>query len=193
EAELGAVAEWRGGPVPSTVSGQGSLAEKHPPAVGVVGSNGGTMPTRAIVEAADLVVFVGCRAGSVTTERWRFLPLGKVKIIHLDADPAVIGASYPTDVAIISHACLALTQLRRVLAEQPRPAIVRELNAGRVAQAKEEKFAAFAALARSDKRPIRPERVVADMQGVLPEDSVIVADPGTPCPYFSAYYQLARA
>jgi len=33
-------------------------------AVGVVGSNGGTMPTRAIVEMADLVVFVGCRAGS---------------------------------------------------------------------------------------------------------------------------------
>jgi len=31
------------------------------------------------------------------------------------------------------------------------------------------------------------------MQAVLPEDAVIVADPGTPCPYFSAYYQLARA
>jgi len=193
ETELEKVAEWLGAPVASTVSGHGSIADKHPLAVGVVGSNGGTMPTRAIVETADLVVFVGCRAGSVTTERWRFPPPGKVKVIHLDTDPAVIGASYPTDVAIISDARLALTELRRVLAEQPRPAIVRDLNAGRVAQAKAEKFAAFAALACSDERPIRPERVVADMQAVLPEDAVMVADPGTPCPYFSAYYQLVRA
>jgi len=180
ETELEKVAEWLGAPVASTVSGHGSIADKHPLAVG-------------IVETADLVVFVGCRAGSVTTERWRFPPPGKVKVIHLDTDPAVIGASYPTDVAIISDARLALTELRRVLAEQPRPAIVRDLNAGRVAQAKAEKFAAFAALACSDERPIRPERVVADMQAVLPEDAVMVADPGTPCPYFSAYYQLVRA
>ena len=182
-----------GAPIATTVSGHGSISDHHRLAVGVVGSNGGTMPTRAIVETADLVVFVGCRAGSVTTERWRFPPPGKVKVIHLDTDPAVIGASYPTDVAIISDARLALTELRRVLAEQPRPAIVRDLNAGRVAQAKAEKFAAFAALACSDERPIRPERVVADMQAVLPEDAVMVADPGTPCPYFSAYYQLVRA
>src|SRR6266571_7978260 len=40
-------------------------------AAGVVGSNGGTPETRAVVDAADLVLFVGCRAGSVTTERWR--------------------------------------------------------------------------------------------------------------------------
>jgi acetolactate synthase-1/2/3 large subunit len=71
EAELQAVAEWLGAPVASTVSGHGSIADKHPLAVGVVGSNGGTRPTRGMVEMADLVVFVGCRAGSVTTERWR--------------------------------------------------------------------------------------------------------------------------
>jgi acetolactate synthase-1/2/3 large subunit len=62
-----------------------------------------------------------------------------------------------------------------------------------VAQAKAEKFSAFAALAHSDERPIKPERVVADLQAVLSEDASVVADPGTPCPYFSAYYELARA
>jgi Thiamine pyrophosphate enzyme, central domain len=80
EDELQAIADWLGAPVASTVSGHGSLSDQHPLAVGVVGSNGGTGPTRAIVEIADLVVFVGCRAGSVTTERWRFPAPGKVKI-----------------------------------------------------------------------------------------------------------------
>lgn len=45
ETELEKVAEWLGAPVASTVSGHGSIADKHPLAVGVVGSNGGTMPT----------------------------------------------------------------------------------------------------------------------------------------------------
>src|SRR5712691_10125607 len=196
EAELQAVAEWLRAPVASTVSGHGSIADHHPLAVGVVGSNGGTRPTRAIVELADLVVFVGCRAGSVTTERWRFPTPGpgenKVKIIHIDADPAVIGANYPTEVGIVGDARLALAALRDALARQPHPTAARVLDAARAKAAREEKFAAFAALARSDERPIRPERLVADLQAVLPEDAVVVADPGTPCPYLSAYFELAR-
>jgi acetolactate synthase I/II/III large subunit len=192
-AELQRLAERLGAPVASTVSGHGSIADTHPLAVGVVGSNGGTMPTRAIVELADLVVFVGCRAGSVTTERWRFPAPGKTKIIHIDADPAVIGASYETAVAIVADARLALAELNRAVAERPQPSVARALDARRVAAAKEEKFAAFAALAGSAERPIRPERVVAELQATLPGDAVVVADPGTPCPYLSAYYRLDRA
>src|SRR5712691_1584238 len=140
EAELQAVAEWLGAPVASTVSGHGSIADRHPLAVGVVGSNGGTRPTRAIVELADLVVFVGCRAGSVTTERWRFPAPGKAKVIHIDADPAVIGANYPTEVGIVGDARLALAALRDELARRPRPEIARDLDARRVRAARDEKF-----------------------------------------------------
>ena len=69
EAELAAVAEKLSAPVATTVSGKGSIDERCAHSVGVVGSNGGTPPTRAVVDAADVIVFVGCRAGSVTTER----------------------------------------------------------------------------------------------------------------------------
>src|SRR3546814_4992389 len=56
EAELRALAELIEAPVATTVSGQGSIADDHPLAVGVVGSNGGTPETRDIVDAADVVV-----------------------------------------------------------------------------------------------------------------------------------------
>jgi acetolactate synthase-1/2/3 large subunit len=151
------------------------------------------MPTRAVVELADLVVFVGCRAGSVTTERWRFPAPGKTKVIHIDADPAAIGASYRTDVAIVADAKLALAALRDELARRPRPEGPRALDALRVKAARDEKFAAFAVLAASDERPIKPERVVAELQAVTPEDATIVADPGTPCPYLSAFFQVKHA
>ena len=192
ESELQAIAEWLGAPVACTVSGHGSIADNHPLAVGVVGSNGGTLPTREIVGLADLVVFIGCRAGSVTTERWRFPTPGKTAVIHIDADPGVVGATYKVDVPILSDALLALRALRRELQSRPRPEGRRTLGADAVAKAKAEKFRPFRELAASSETPIRPERVVADLQSVLPEDAIVVCDPGTPCPYFSAYYEFNR-
>ena len=58
-------------PIATTVSGQGAVAEHAPLALGVVGSNGGVPSTRQIVDESDVILFIGCRAGSVTTERWR--------------------------------------------------------------------------------------------------------------------------
>jgi acetolactate synthase-1/2/3 large subunit len=185
EPELRALAERLSAPVATTISGKGSIGEEHPLAVGVIGSNGGTPETRAIVDQADLIIFVGCRAGSVTTERWRHPAPGKVKVIHLDVDPAVMGVNYPTDVPLVSDAKLALAALTQALATVKRP-----LEASAIERAQEQKFAKFQALAQSGDKPIKPERVVAQLAQRLDADAVVVADAGTPCPYFSAYYQL---
>jgi acetolactate synthase-1/2/3 large subunit len=184
--ELAAVAERLGAPVATTISGQGSLPEDHPLCVGVVGSNGGTLPTRGVVERADLVVFVGCRAGSVTTERWRF-PTKATRIVHIDADPQVIGTIYRTEVALVGDAKLALQALDAELGR--RAAEVRQGGgAALAAAARKEKFDAFNRLAESGETQVLPERLVATLHDVLPRDAVVVCDPGTPCPYFSAYY-----
>ena len=188
QAELARLAELLGAPVATTISGQGSIAEDHPLAVGVVGSNGGTPQTRALVAGADLVLFIGCRAGSVTTERWRY-PAPGARVLHVDVDPAVIGANYRTEAALIGDAKLCLTAIVDALGRRGKQA-----NGGWgapvVARARGEKFAAFDELARSEQSPIRPERIVAELQAVLPRDAIIVADPGTPCPYLSAYYRF---
>jgi acetolactate synthase-1/2/3 large subunit len=182
EAELQSLAERLGAPIATTISGQGSVSEEHALALGVVGSNGGTPQTRAVVQEADLVAFVGCRAGSVTTERWRYPVPGKTTIVHIDVDPAVIGANYKVDAALVGDAKLVLAALVASVKKKEGS------QENRVEQAKRDKFAAFRELAESSEAPIRPERVVADLQAVLPPDAVIVADPGTPCPYFSAFY-----
>jgi acetolactate synthase-1/2/3 large subunit len=194
-AELEALAELLAAPIATTISGKGAVAEDHPLALGVVGSNGGTGPTRAVVDRADLVVFVGCRAGSVTTERWRHPAPGAVRVVHIDVDPAVIGANYPTEVALLGDARLALAALCDEVARRAHipPGGSRGLGRQAVAWARAEKFAAFHELARSDEVSIRPERIVATLQDLLPEDALIVADAGTPCPYLSAYFQQRRS
>ncbi len=172
-------------PVATTVSGQGAIAETHPLALGVVGSNGGVASTRAVVDEADVVLFIGCRAGSVTTERWRSPPTGTT-VIHIDSDPMVIGANYPTEVAICADARLAL----EALLSEIEPGNVAGYNGTqRAAAAWDAKLAAFHPLATSSETPIRPEAVIAALMDILDDDAVICADPGTPCPYFSAHYR----
>jgi acetolactate synthase-1/2/3 large subunit len=115
EAELRRLAEWTGIAVATTISGQGALSDLHPLSVGVVGSNGGTPQTRQLVAEADLVIFVGCRAGSVTTERWRYPRPGACRIVHVDVDPTVIGATYRVDAPVVGDAKLALLALAEEL------------------------------------------------------------------------------
>src|SRR5258708_33627938 len=88
EAELCELAEKLNAPVATTISGKGSIDERCAQSVGVVGSNGGTPETPAIVDAADVIVFVGCRAGPVTTVRLRHPAPEQARIIHIDVDPA---------------------------------------------------------------------------------------------------------
>ncbi|MGI9479622.1 MAG: thiamine pyrophosphate-binding protein [Hyphomicrobiaceae bacterium] len=188
EGELARLAERLDLVVATTVSGQGSLADTHPNCLGVVGSNGGVIATRSIVEEADLVIFVGCRAGSVTTERWRF-PAAGTPIVHIDSNPMAISASYETAFPVLGDAQLALAAVNEAL-DTLKPSTTFG-GAARVATAKQAKFAAFEALATSNDTPIKPERVVADLNAALPADAVVVCDPGTPCPYFSAFYQTS--
>ncbi|MGI9391761.1 MAG: thiamine pyrophosphate-binding protein [Boseongicola sp.] len=171
----------------TTISGQGSIPETHPNCIGVVGSNGGVPATRELVQAADLVVFIGCRAGSVTTELWRY-PAKGTRIVHIDSDAEVIGASYPTEVAVVSDARLALAALNKTLAELgPQKGCG---GAKSVAPLKSKKWEAFHKLSGSADSPIKPERTVAALRKVLDDDAIVVGDPGTPCPYISAFYEL---
>jgi acetolactate synthase-1/2/3 large subunit len=183
EGELAILSETLCAPVATTISGKGSIDERCGQSVGVVGSNGGTPETRAVVDAADVVVFVGCRAGSVTTERWRHPAAGQARIIHIDVDPAVPGTNYKVDVPLVGDARLCLAALNEAL-----EGYQREGDLSFVDQQKRAKFDKFEALARSGDTPIKPERVVQSLSECLDKDAIVVADPGTPCPYFSAYY-----
>ena len=187
--ELKTFAETSDIAVATTISGQGSLPETHANCLGVVGSNGGVPLTRDVVDQADLVVFIGCRAGSVTTELWRH-PAKGTRIVHIDSDPEVIGASYKTEVGVVSDARLALAALNAAMAKRGPQKIG---GAAAIAAPKAQKWQAFNDLAASTNSPILPERTIATLRRVLDDDAIVVGDPGTPCPYISAYYELRTA
>ena len=189
EKVLQDIAELLNIPVCTSVSGQGSLADTHPLNVGVVGANGGVMATREVVNSADLVFFITCRAGSTTTENWRF-PNKTIPIIHLDVDPETIGANYPIKVSLVGDAKLTLEKLHTRLKSNIHNRVNGCMDGKAiVAKAKTLKFEPFLKLANSNDAPILPERIVHTLNKLLPKDAIVCADPGTPCPYFSAYFQ----
>jgi acetolactate synthase-1/2/3 large subunit len=190
--EVQRLAELLAAPVATSVSGQGVIADTHPLALGVVGSNGGTPQTREVLMAADTVVFIGCRAGSVTTERGRFPAPGSCKILHIDIDPDVIGVNYATDAALVGDAKLALAALCEALGDGASEEALHTAHQT-VAAAKREKFEIFREFAYIRDGLIRPETVIDALQQHTPSEAIIVADPGTPCPYFSGYFEHRQA
>ncbi|MCZ7663472.1 MAG: hypothetical protein M5U22_11350 [Thermoleophilia bacterium] len=114
--DLIALAEMLGSPVGTTITGKGAIREDHELAIGVVGDNGYREYANDMVAQADLVFYVGCKAGSVTTVRWTLPdPRRAPKVIHLDIDPQLIGNNYPTEVGLVGDARLILADLVAVL------------------------------------------------------------------------------
>jgi acetolactate synthase-1/2/3 large subunit len=152
----------------TSVSGQGSLPGAHPLNAGVVGTNGGVAATREVVAQADLVLFIGARAGSTTTEHWQ-MPARDVAILHLDVDPMTIATNYRTDVALVGDARLGLAALAAAVRERiaRRPGDAADGRAI-VARARAAKQTFFSDLAQSRDRPIKPERVVDALNQLLP-------------------------
>ena len=170
----------------TSVTGKGTLADIHPNCLGVVGSNGGSIYSREVIKKSDLVIFIGCRAGSVTTEKWQY-PDSKTKIIHIDIDQKVIEANYKTHISLVADAKLTLIELNKKTKKNDFKGNII------VAGVKRNKFSEFNKLLKDNKGLIKPERIVKELNDILPKNTYIVVDPGTPCPYFSAYYNFSKS
>jgi acetolactate synthase-1/2/3 large subunit len=192
-AELTALAEALGAPVGTSICGKGAIAEDHPLSLGMIGDNGGRPYANAALKAADLILYIGCKTDSVTTENWRLPPRTTDKtILHLDVDPAEVGRNYPTAVGLVGDARLGLADLLAAVRRrggQPRPNPLAPLGAGsaRIAAF----WADFEAKAAATTTPIKPQRVIQALARLLPASSVIVADAGTPTPFTAAYLRAS--
>lgn len=185
--EVTALAQHLGVPVATSIGGKGTIGETDPLSLGVVGSNGGLPYRHEVLRGSDLLVYIGCRQGSVTTEKWTLPANGDVKIVQIDVDPNRIGLNYETEVGIVADARRGALALLEELSPSDK-VDPEELRGKRAAH-----FESVAELFTSDATPIRPERFVHEFSSRLPDTAVLCVDPGTGCPYLSAYHPLARA
>jgi acetolactate synthase-1/2/3 large subunit len=192
-AELLQVAERLGMPVATTINGKGAIAETSPFSLGVVGANGGRPYAARTVEEADLVLFVGCRVNYVDTDSWRTPSLTEPPVIlQIDVDPGEIGNNYPVEEGLCGDAKATLTDLLTCLQEAGVPSSDRGNWLAQIAERKATWQVQITSASGDSQRPILPQQVVRELNDILPEDTVIVCDPGTPTPFISAEYELRR-
>jgi acetolactate synthase-1/2/3 large subunit len=191
-SELKRLTELLGCPVATSISGKGALAETHQYSLGVIGSNGGLSYRHEFIKSADLVFYIGCHAGSVTTIKWTLPADRSVKVIQLDVDPARIGVNYQVGEGIVSDAKLGLTALVEEIEDRLGGGKADKTDPDLIADKRNEHMSAIEEFY-SDAQPITPERFVNDLAKVLPANALVITDPGTATPYMAAYYRLPQA
>lgn len=171
-AEILALAERLGLPVATSLTGKGLVDETHPLALGCVGASSRPPANRATAEA-DLVLVVGSRLGTQTTDGRR-LPAPGTPVIQVDIEPQELGRSHANAVSLPGDARTVLRQLlERSEATAARAAWL-ERVAGYAAEFRAGREAHWG----SDAVPIRPERLCREITRALPDDGVLVVDTG---------------
>jgi len=116
-SDLVALAERLNAPVATTIQGKGVFPENHP--LWLWCGFGAAAPpfVQKIAASCDLTLALGCRFSEVGTGSYGLQPPGK--LIHVDADPSVLGRNYPASLAIASDSALFVSSLLARL--EPRP------------------------------------------------------------------------
>ncbi|MFN2166180.1 MAG: thiamine pyrophosphate-binding protein, partial [Anaerolineae bacterium] len=112
-SELAALARKLGCPVVTTITGKGVMADTDPQVFGVTGSMG-SPKANEVVRQADLVFFIGCKAGQLATFGYD-CPAYGVTTIHLDIDAEEIGRNFPDSIPLVGDARLGLAELSSAL------------------------------------------------------------------------------
>jgi acetolactate synthase-1/2/3 large subunit len=192
EAALRAFAEAFSIPVATTPFGKGTFDACHPLSLGPTGRNGPLM-CNAACRNADVILAVGTRFDDRATSAW--LPgmtysFPPTKLIHVDIDSNEIGRNFQTAIGIIGDAKLVLEQLlsyKRDVSARRAPWFSR-IDAWR------KKWDAATKPGRnSEAVPIRPERLVADLRRVVPENGIVLSDVGGHHNWLVAEWEARKA
>ncbi|MEQ9639128.1 MAG: thiamine pyrophosphate-binding protein [Alphaproteobacteria bacterium] len=194
-AELTALVHRLGIPVLSSPNGMGCLSMDDPLSLGFIGRNG-TYPANQVGRHADLVVALGARFDDRSSSSW--IPgyswnFPSTKLVHVDIDVTEIGRNYEPTLGIVAD---VRTVLRQVLAELDR----RGTGGTDAVKQWHADIEGWAAEWETHVRPnfdihgspARPERIVADVREVLPDDAIIALDSGVHHNWFMQFWEARQ-
>lgn len=160
------LAETLNAPVVTSTNGRGAIPEDHPLCLGPLAGDPRVEP---VIAEADVTLAVGTRFQSGATRQWAMRVPGD--LIHIDADPSVIGRNYHPAARVVGDARLALTGILESLGQV-------ETDAGFLARCRAARDEARAAI----RKQIGPdhEAIMDTMRELLPREANIVRDATIP-------------
>ena len=157
EAELVVFAEQANIPVITSASGKGTIPDSHPLALGA--SLGPTGAVREIMQRADVVIAVGTRFSL------RNPAGGEARVVHIDADPSVIGQIHKNTLGLNGDAKVTLQALSGAL---------KRLNSHRESPAKMVKAARRRTEESTDERTEPQDSLLRALRQAIPREAVTI-------------------
>jgi acetolactate synthase-1/2/3 large subunit len=170
-------------PVVTTPLGKGVLNETDDLCLGPTGRNG-TYAANKAARTADVILALGTRFDDRASSSW--IPgvtfsIPPTRLIHIDIDPQEIGRNYPPTLAVIADTAEFAAALLASAGAEVAAAADKESRAHWLSDtvAWKRQWEADIAVRQADPAvPIRPDRLVAELQRALPDDALVLADVG---------------
>ncbi len=185
-------------PLATTNMGKGIIADDHELSLGVIanclGPNGSGRYLKPFISEADVVLLVGNRTNQNGTDSWALYP-PDARYIHLDIDPQEIGRNYEAQVRLVGDARATLESLLHAAGQadtRARTAARGDVVAG-IVRGREKHAREVAGLRESNDTPIRPERLMAELDAVLTAQDTVVADASYSTLWVTNYLKVRRS
>ncbi|HET7034510.1 MAG TPA: thiamine pyrophosphate-binding protein [Thermomicrobiaceae bacterium] len=176
-------------PVGTTINGKGSMPEYSPWSVGVIGGNGGRPYANQLMREADTILYLGTKVNYLATLNGT-IPAPGVTVLQIDVDPNELGNNVRLSAGAAADAREALRDLVALAESDAEQLLVREVSAAELEHRATDFWQGFQAKAADDSFPVKPQRIIAALEELLPERAVIVADPGTMTPFTAANFRV---
>ena len=183
-AELQAIAETLMLPVVTTFKGKGSFPENHPLSLGPIGMHGHAEANRMMTEA-DCVLAIGTRFSDRSVGTFTEFER-RLKIIHMDVDPAEIGKNQTTHLAVVGDVRASLRIMVKILLQR---SIKHSQETPWIKHVKETKSYW------KDNLKIHPgemgaAKVLRKLREILPKESIITTEVGQHQMWASLFYDV---
>jgi acetolactate synthase-1/2/3 large subunit len=186
QRDLVALAEALQIPVATSLNGKDAIPGNHPLSVGVCGTYSRESANR-VVNAGDLVCFIGTETGGMTTHFWAVPKIG-TPAIQIDIDPEALGRNYPLQANVCGDAKVTLAKM--LAAADKSSASRRKAWIAEAQAICNEWYAKYRNLLESDAVPIRPERICRELSKHVPDDAIVVVDTGHAGMWMGGMYDL---
>jgi len=185
-AELQSVAETLMLPVVTTFKGKGAFPETHPLSLGPIGMHGHAEANKMMAEA-DCVLAIGTRFSDRSVGTFEAFEK-RLKIIHMDVDPAEIGKNQNAQIAVVGDVKVNLRVMVKILLQK---AIKKNDESPWIKHVKETR-AYWKENLKIHPGEMGAAKILRKLRELLPKESIVTTEVGQHQMWASLFYDVIQ-
>ncbi len=181
-AELEQTAARLSAPIVKALLGKAAVPDESPYTTGGIGLLG-TLPSQEVMEDCDTLLIVGSSFPYI-----EFMPQpGQARAVQIDSDPLRIGLRYPVEIGLVGDSRRSLERLLPLLKSNGRGRFLKQAQSAMKDWRKRMDEQAAVTT-----RPMKPQKLAAELGRRLPENAIVNCDSGTIATWWARHIPAKR-